>query len=107
MPTEAEFEVNAETKPDPLVQLTNVSFRDFGAAMAAMPMIEDGSVTKVQHDWQRVLAAKQMLSATASQAADGIETILANPQLLPDQARAIVQQNKQLYDIAERQAVKD
>ncbi len=86
--------------------LATASFSEFGASLAGS-LTENGVGPDVSKAWHQVLMAKSMLSHTADQAADGIETIVNNPALLPDQARAMVQQNKYLADLDNAKYVKD
>src|SRR5690348_3871061 len=89
-----------------LEQMANASYHEFGASIASS-LTENGVGPDVSKEWHRVLYAKAMLSHSADQVADVIETLMNDPELLPDQARARVQQNKELFDIAERQHVKE
>jgi hypothetical protein len=86
--------------------LATASFSEFGASLAGS-LTENGVGPDVSKAWHQVLMAKSMLSHTADQAAEGIETIVNNPALLPDQARAMVQQNKYLADLDNAKYVKD
>ncbi|MDQ6878317.1 MAG: hypothetical protein M3082_11645 [Candidatus Dormibacteraeota bacterium] len=78
-----------------------------GAAMNAFAVPEDGVIPQVFRDWQQVQGAEAQLHQLSTQVADGLQSVLDDPTLHPEERDNRHRQNKDLFDAAERQTTKD